>query len=82
MMKLRNSELQQPRRLRQIERQGKVNLCSMVAMLRLLLLARILSLTNYAKIGPVGVNLIQLIKDSLLGVHVVVKTINLEILGN
>ena len=54
---------------------------SMVAMLRLLLFARILSLTNYAKIGPVGVNLIQLIKDSLLGVHVVVKTINLEILG-
>ena len=55
----------------------------MVAMLRLLLFARILSLTNYAKIGPVGVNLIQLIKDSLLGVHVVVKTINLnlEILG-
>ena len=53
----------------------------MVAMLRLLLFARILSLTNYAKIGPVGVNLIQLMKDSLLGVHVVVKTINLDILG-
>ena len=51
----------------------------MVAMLRLLLFARILSLTNYAKIGPVGVNLIQLMKDSLLGVHVVVKTINLDI---
>ena len=81
MLKLLNSDLQQPRRLRQIERQGKVNLCSMVAMLRLLLFARILSLSNYAKIGPVGVNLIQLIKDSLLGVHVVVKTINLEILG-
>ena len=53
----------------------------MVAMLRLLLLARILSLTNYAKIGPVGVNLIQLMRVSLLSVHVVVKTINLEILG-
>ena len=53
----------------------------MVAMLRLLLFARILSLTNYAKIGPVGVDLMQLIKDSLLGVHVVVKTINLDILG-
>ena len=53
----------------------------MVAMLRLLLFTRILSLTNYAKIAPVGVNLIQLIKDSLLDVYVVVKTINLEILG-
>ena len=73
--------LQQPRRLRQIERQVKVNICSMVAMLRLLLLARILSLTNYAKIGPVGVNLIQLMRVSLLSVHVVVKTINLEILA-
>ena len=82
MLKLRNSELQQPRRLRQIERQVKVNICSMVAMLQLLLFARILSLTNYAKIGPVRVNLIQLIKDSLFGVHVVVKTINLEILGS
>ena len=81
MLKLRNSKLQQPRRLRQIERQVKVNICSMVAMLRLLLLARILSLTNYAKIGPVGVNLIQLMRVSLLSVHVVVKTINLEILG-
>ena len=81
MLKLRNSDLQHPRRLRQIERQGKVNICSMVVMLRLLLFARILSLTNYAKIGPVGVNLIQLMKDSLLGVHVVVKTINLDILG-
>ena len=81
MQKLRNSKLQQPRRLRQIECQVKVNICAMVAMLRLLLFARILSLTNDAKIGPVGVNLIQLIKDSLLGVHVVVKTINLEILG-
>ena len=80
MLKLRNSELQQPRRLRQIERQGKVIICSMVAMLRLLLFARILSLTNYGKIGPVGVNLIQLMRVSLLGVHVVVKTINLEIL--
>ena len=77
MLKLRNSDLQQPRRLRQIERQVKVNLCAMVA----LLFARILSFTNYAKIGLVGVNLIQLMKDSLLGVHVVVKTINLEILG-
>ena len=56
MLKLRNSELQQPRRLRQIKRQVKVNICSMIAMLRLLLFARILSLTNYAKIGPVGVN--------------------------
>ena len=82
MLKLRNSDLQQPRRLRQIECQVKVNICSMVAMLRLLLFARILSLTNYAKIGPVGVNLIQLMKDSLLGVHVVVKTINLDILGS
>ena len=54
----------------------------MVAMLRLLLFARILSLPNYAKIGPVDVNLIKLIKDSLLGVHVVIKTINLEILGS
>ena len=81
MMKLRNSELQQPRRLRQIERQVKKNICSVVAMLRLLLFACILSLANYAKIGLVGVTLIQLIKDSLLGVHVVVKTINLEILG-
>ena len=78
MQKLRNSKLQQPRRLRQIERQVKVNIC---AMLRLLLFARILSLTNYAKIGPVGVNLIKLTRVSLLGVHVVVKTINLEILG-
>ena len=81
MLKLRYSKLQQPRRLRQVERQVKVNICSMVAMLRLLLFARILSLTNYAKIRPVGINLIQLIIDSLLGVHVVVKTINLEILG-
>ena len=80
MLKLRNSELPQPRRLRQIERHVKVNICSMVAKLRLLLFARILSLTNYAQIGQVGVNLIQLIKDSLLGVDVVVKTINLEIL--
>ena len=67
MLKLRNRELQQPRRLRQIERQVKLNICSMVAMLRLLLFARILSLTDYAQIGQVGVNLIQLIKDSLFG---------------
>ena len=53
----------------------------MVTMLRLILFARILSFTNYAKNGPVGVNLIQLIRVSLLGFHVVVKTINLEILG-
>ena len=53
----------------------------MVDMLRLLPFARILSWTDYGKIGPVRVNLIQLMKDSLLGVHVVVKTINLEILG-
>ena len=83
MLKFHNIKLQQPRRLpwRQIKRQEKVNICAMVALLRLLPFGRILSLTNYAKIGPVGVNLIQLMKDSLLGVHVVVKTINLEILG-
>ena len=79
MLKLRDSKLQQLRRLRQIERQVKLDICAMVAMLRLLLFARILSFTNFAKIGLVGVNLIQLMRVSLLGVHVVVKTINFRL---
>ena len=40
MLKLRNSELQQPRRLRQMKRQVKINICTMVTILRLLLFAR------------------------------------------
>ena len=40
-------------------------------------------MTNYAKNGPVGApqDLIQRMKDSLMCVHIVVKTINLEILS-
>ena len=49
-------------------------------MLRLLPLARILWLTN-AKIGPVGVNLIQLMKDSLLGVHLLFPKLVLRVLS-
>ena len=66
MLKFRNSELQQPRRLRQIKRQIKKTqqqeknktkqakyICALVTILRLLLFARIPLLTNYAKNGPV-----------------------------
>ena len=41
MLKVRNSEHQQPRGLRQIERQVKINICTMGAILRLLLFAGI-----------------------------------------
>ena len=56
----------------------------MVTTLRLLLFVRILWLTNTSKNGPVGgpKNLMLRIrmKNSLLGNHVVIKTINMAIL--
>ena len=53
-LKLPNTELKQPRRLRLIKHHLKINICAMVTILRLLLFARIVSLTNYSKNGPVG----------------------------
>ena len=54
MLKLPNTELKPPRRLRQIKHHLKIDICAMVTILRLLLFARIVSLTNYSKTGPVG----------------------------
>ena len=54
MLKFPNAELKQPRRLRLIKRNLKVNICAMVTILRLLLFARIVSLTNYSENDPVG----------------------------
>ena len=48
-----NTELKPPRRLRQIKHHLKID-SAMVTILRLLLFARIVSLTNYSKNGPVG----------------------------
>ena len=54
MLKFPNAELKQPRPLRLIKRHLKVNICAMVTILRLLLFARIVSLTNYSENDPVG----------------------------